>query len=341
MRLPPPGRAAAILLLAAVVAVGSATAAPAAPGRAAAAVGAAASTGPMLSVGNGRVNLTFPGPFPAYTVAAPGAPIAVTQTLAGIAEVTPDGYLVAYAGFEAADLRWNFTSTAAAGGTVVAATAAVPANATGGDWESGDDGAPTGGLGSVNVSIEWSVNASSAPNPSTVAYTIRVSDWPWQHAEDALGIEVLTNATGGGAGVWAPSGADALALTAGTGGASFRWGSSAVADYATGRAADGAVEDAYRSISPNGQTTLIRLDFTNVTGGYSHLRFDPWLTVLGPTSAPVPAAWIVGGGALGAVAAGGLLSAAFAAGAAVRRRRAGRVDRLAGPAPAACAGGGP
>jgi hypothetical protein len=118
---------------------------------------------------------------------------------------------------------------------------------------------------------------------------------PEQLDGDAVGVEVRSNTTSA-ADYWLPEGANRLSELSRSENAtvaSFVWGSTAKAVYPGGSSEDGGV-GSYQNLSANGSHYLVRLEFVSVTGGYSALSYDPWLS-LTPLSAAVgkAAAWIL------------------------------------------------
>ncbi len=278
-----------------------------------------------FSLTNGLVRVDFPTAAPSFTMASvANGSLALSQTLGGLAEVNTTGQIVAFALFGGGGVAWSGSTGGSSAATSVHLQAAVPARLASGEWESGDDTQEggTASLGSANVSLTFTLNSSSGPTPTTVGYVLNVTGWPWQNATDSLGVEVLTNTTGP-SGYWQSNGANSIAERSNaTGGtvATYAWGTSATATYANGRESNSSV-GAYHNVSTNGQSSLVRLDFGTVSGGYRSLDYDPWLTleVGNPLSRLVPA-WLLGPDALVTIGAGAALSVVLAA-VALRRRR--------------------
>ncbi len=275
----------------------------------------------QLTISNGLMSASFASPQPSVTLNATASPVVVSQTLRGLAEVTGSGQIVAYADFVSPGLVWNLTRTSSSGGNVVQCTATVPAYAASGDWESSDGSGQNLSLGTVNVSVVYTLNGSSVPSPWTLSYTLNVSGWPWGESNDSLGLDVRTNATGA-TGLWTPTGPNALSMLAdgaGTRYSTFAWGASAVAHYGGGQEDESPVS-AYHNVSSNGLDSLVRLAFTAVPGGYDALGFDPWLTLFSVLpGVPVPA-WVFGPASLTTIGVGTALTIGLAV-LAVRRRR--------------------
>ena len=282
------------------------------------------SVGPAdLGLSNGLVSVSFAHAQPVLTMNASASPVELSQTLQGLAEVNGSGGIVAWAYFEAPALNWTVVRTQLPNATTAEFSAAVPAFAASGEWESGE-GASEGennSLGTVNVSIVFVLNGSAGPSPRTLAYTLNVSGWPWQYPADSLGLEVRTNASGS-SGLWEGVGASGLRMRASDAHATyaaFTWGSSAVARYGSGSEQDSLVQS-YQNTSAGGLDSLVRLNFAMVPGGYESLEFDPWLSLYAVVlSGPLPA-WVFTPAALSVIGAGAALSLGLAVYAGVRRR---------------------
>lgn len=282
-----------------------------------------AAAGPAgIALSNGLVAVAFSGPVPILDMNSSSNPVVLTQTLRGLAEVNGSSEIVAYAYFEARGFRWNATSFASPSGTTAVFSAAVPVRSSTGEWDSGEgsgEGENTS-FGTVNVSIAFTLNDSSGPAPRTLSYTLNVSSWPWQHPNDSLGLEVLTNASGT-SGAWATSGPSELSMHASANNstlATYAWGASAVAGYRDGMEAESSV-DSYRNVSTSGLDSLLRLDFAMVQGGYESLEFDPWLSLpAAGLPSPIPA-WVFTPSSVTVLGIGTGLTVALAM--VVRRRR--------------------
>ncbi len=272
---------------------------------------------------NGHVAVDFPSAAPVFSVSsASNASLAVSQTLGGLAEVNPSGQIVSMASFLPSRLSWNLTHTYGPQGTTVLLRSDVPVLSANGEWESGDDSpSPSDGIGNVSVSIAFTLNDSSGPSPSTVAYSLNVSAWPWYNGNDSLGLEVRSNLSAT-IGYWQASGTRAVTgISRATSDAfvRFSWGASARTFYANGNEGESSV-GTYHNYSANGSSSLVRLDFTPVEGGYSALSYDPWVELLtpGPTEAGL-AAVVLTPLSLGALVTGAAVTGVLAW--VARRRR--------------------
>lgn len=271
---------------------------------------------------NGWVDLSFPTTGPSFTLTSvTNQSLTVLQSLTGLAEVTNTDKIVSFARFDAPNTTWSTTLGAEAGATSLVLAADVPVVASTGDWESGDGGnesrpavpvdAPL-----VSVAITFRLNDSQGLSPSTVSYSLNVTGWPWVNATtDAVGLQVRSNLTLG-VGYWQPAGNYSLmgvAVGTRTPLASFAWGASASAQYPVGSPQEGGV-GAYRNLSADNSSSLVRLEFISVQGGYSALAYDPWLEVFAPPAKLASAleAWVVTPTALAALGAGGALAVLFA-----------------------------
>jgi hypothetical protein len=184
----------------------------------------------------------------------------------------------------------------------------VPVTNYSGEWESGDDSPePNGTNGNVSVAIAFDLNGTGSTNPWTITYSLNVSGWPWLNTSDALGVEVRSNLStasgrwvlGGGHSLTAESASTHARL------ASFTWGVLARAVYSGGGEEDSNV-GSYHNFSTNGASSLVRLEFGAVSGGYSALSYDPWLGIV-PVHLSVGslAAWVLTPGSWAVLGAGG------------------------------------
>lgn len=277
----------------------------------------------VLTLSNGLVSVSFAGSQPVLTMNASANPVVLSQTLQGLAEVNGSGGIVAWADFEAPTLNWTAVRTGLPNATSAQFSAAVPAFAASGDWESGDGSSEgeNSSLGAVNVSIAFVLNGTAAAAPRTLAYTLNVSGWPWQGPNDSLGLEVRTNASGT-SGLWEGVGSSGLRMRAGGTNATyatFAWGTSAVARYGSGGEQDSLVQS-YRNTSASGLDSLVRLNFARVPGGYESLEFDPWLSLYAViVPGPLPA-WVFTPASLSVIGTGAALSVGLAVYAGARRR---------------------
>lgn len=287
-------------------------------------------TSGAYSLTNGKVAAVFPSPSPAFTLTAvTNSTVELTQTVSGLAEISPRGQIVASASFTSSAVRWRAEYANDSQGSSVNLSAAVPVQVSSGTWGCGCGmvGPANSSLGSVNVSVVFSLNVSSGPAPATVGFGLRLTSWPWQRAMDSLGIAVQTNATGS-SGTWTKNGTNSLAEKSSTVGgtlAEFSWGSSATARSSSGQGSRCAVASLY-NISSDGMDALVSLEFGS-SASYQSLWYDPWLNLGVPGSVipPIPsahalAAWAVSPEGIAAMGAGVVVSVVLA-GAAIRRRR--------------------
>lgn len=272
---------------------------------------------------NGAIRLGFPTLQPVFTVGAVSDPTdLVKQTITGIAEINGSNSIVSFASFETVDANWTLTAHTNPSVTSVTLNATVPVNSSGGAWESGDDSSGENeSVGFVNVTIGFGLNGSSSPDPWTIGYTLNVSEWPWLNSSDSLGVEVRSSLAPA-LGYWA-SGAgdtvDALNSSSHAPFARFAWGANARTEYSGGGSADSSV-GTYRNISSGGASSLVRLDFGSVTGGYTSLSYDPWVGILpAPLTAGNLASLILTPESLAVLALGG--SGAFLLASWARTRR--------------------
>lgn len=277
---------------------------------------------PEYSWNNGRVALTFPAAQPSFSVTSLSDPsLTAAQTLTGLAELNLTDTILSFASFSSPAVSWVVTSQMGTQGTNVVLTGAVPVVASGGEWESGDDSARGNiTIGVANVTITFSLNASSSSNPWGVSYSLNVSQWPWLHGADSVGVEVRSNAAAA-PDYWMSSGSNRLtelSRTTNQAVAAFAWGDTAKARYSGGNSQDASI-GAYQNLSSNGSTYLVRLEFGTVTGGYTSISYDPWLSIIPPGSAGRLAAWLVTPTSLAIVAGGSAATIALAIVARARR----------------------
>jgi hypothetical protein len=265
---------------------------------------------------NGAIALAFPTPGPSFTVSAlSNQTLMAAQSLTGLAEVNATDTIVSTASFSSRNVTWSFASNAVAQGTAVVLTAAVPVRPASGEWESGDDGPDSSStIGVANVTITFELNSSTQGNPWSLSYSLNVTGWPWLHTVDQVGVEARSNTTLPST-YWTPVGSNRLDERSRVSDqtiASFVWGASARAHYPNGSGEDSSV-GSYRNLSSGGSAYLVRLEFVSVTGGYSSLSYDPWLSLVPPGGSPSRlTAWVltpasiavVGGAAIGTVALG-------------------------------------
>ena len=254
-------------------------------------------TGGAYSWTNGLVRLTFPTVSPAYSLESVANPsVRVNQSLTGLAEVSPDGEIVAMASFTSNQTRWTLVNTTGSSGTNITLSASVPVVPSSGEWESGDGGNGTAPpVGNVSTRITFRCANASAANPQTVAYSLNLSTWPWLSQYDSLGIEVRSNLSTQ-FGFWqlaGSNGLDGISRASGAAAVSFTWGALALAGYQNNQTEDSQV-DAYHNLTGNDSSSLVRLNFTAVPGSYSRLSYDPWLEILSPgTVGPALAAIVL------------------------------------------------
>lgn len=314
-----PGRAAAVcLLVAGVLALSlpSASHAFASQSLSGTAFGGQVVSASAQTWNNGRIALTFAGPYPSFSVVSmTDSSVSVNQSLTGLAELNATDAIRSFASFGAPGVTWSLSSSSTPQRTAVVLMAAVPVKSSGGEWESGDDsGGGNGTIGTANVSITFGLNASSTSNPWSVSYSLNVSGWPWLHPADAVGVEVRSNATSPSA-YWASGGANQLTELSRAHQqplASFVWGATAKAQYSGGSIQDSYI-GSYRNLSAGGSGFLVRLEFGSVTGGYTHLSYDPWLAIV-PSGASLGklAAWVLSPTSLAVIVGGGAASVILA-----------------------------
>jgi hypothetical protein len=143
---------------------------------------------------NGVVRLTLTNPLPSFSITSDrDGRVASEHSFDRIAEVTPTGNVSAYAPLLTQNVSWRVASAPDGGGTTIWLNATARVSFTHGGWESGDEvSVLDGGPGSTNVSLTFTLNASSAPAPSCVTFDVAVNHWPWIDTRDVLGMEIGT-----------------------------------------------------------------------------------------------------------------------------------------------------
>ncbi len=281
-------------------------------------------SGAAYSGSNGVVQLTFPSNQPAYLLRSVADPsVEVQQALGGLAEVQSSGAILAFASFNLSDVAWHDLVRNSSTGTTIDWSGQVPVVAASGDWESGDgEGNNSTSLGNVTVQIAFSLNASTSPNPATVAYSLNVSGWPWLSNQDLLGLQVRSNLSPT-LGYWQLTQSNlltAFSRTNSTPLATFLWGGSAIITR-SGNQEDQSSVSAYHNLTRDNSSSLVRLSFGAVAGNYSELSYDPWLEVLTPTGLVSQlVAWVITPASLAAIAVGVAMVVPLAAVARRRRR---------------------
>ncbi|MCI4353677.1 MAG: hypothetical protein L3K14_09925 [Thermoplasmata archaeon] len=275
---------------------------------------------------NGLLKIDFLGPGPVFTVQSlADSRVSMGQTLSGLAEVNSTGIVVALASFASPSVAWSFQSRPTANGIAVAMASNLSVARAHGDWEEGDDANEngTGNVGMTHATIQFYINSSSSISARTVAYTLSVTGWPWSHRADYIGLQVNSSASQNGA-LWKPTSLTSIAEVSGsTTIATFQWGTGARVSYSDGTSGLSVIE-ADQNQSRWTSQSFVRLDFGSVTGGYSSLEYDPWIT-LNP-SAFKALAWVFTPATLETSAGALAVVAILAAVATVRKRRPARLD---------------
>ena len=233
---------------------------------------------PDPSWDNGVVRLAFTNPFPSFTVTSDSdGRIASAHALAAVAEVTPAGNVSAIAPFDGANLSWKFAQAVGPSTTEVWVNATVPVTGGTGEWESeGGLGENEDGYGGAHVSIVFYLNASTAPSPDAVRFTVNVTHWPWLSSRDSLGLEVISTAVASTAFV-PPTTANQLVeqrVGSSTPVATLSWDAEAVVRY-PGGVGNTSTVDSFSAVASGGHNSTLRLQFGQVSGGYQELSYDP------------------------------------------------------------------
>jgi hypothetical protein len=279
-------------------------------------------SGSQLSFSNGQLAVQFQGARPAFTVQAlSDSRIAMSQTLAGLAEVNSSGGFVALASFAQPGVIWTVTPSSEPSGTRITLAANLAVLGASGNWGAGDDGVEDANqsLGVVHVVVAVYVNSSSSASAWTVAYTLNVSGWPWTGSSDSLGIQVNSSSALAGASWSSGSSSSVVVRAPGSNPplATYLWGSHARVQYSNGTQSPSPVF-ASQNASRWTNESFVRLEFGSVQGGYNSLEYDPWIT-LNPGAFKVPA-WAFSTASLEVLGIAAALVLVFAIGAGSRRR---------------------
>ena len=263
---------------------------------------------------NGNVELTLAGESPRFYVSSPTTNRTnVSVSLLGVAEVAPNGTVLAVGSLSNENIRWNLTwNHGSAGGLQVNLSGSVPVGPARGAWNASElPEADGGSLGLAAVRLVFHLAAGNATvSPWTVTFDLGVAGWPWIGASDHLGV-VLSLQTFGSSSLH-PGAEDVEERANATGSliATVAWGPTASVTYANGTNATSTVSSG-TSVSPDDQETHLRLLFGGVAGGYPRLFYDPNVTlrpaaayVPGPTPGAGPSALLGTDGGLVGVAAG-------------------------------------
>ncbi len=241
---------------------------------------------------NGKVVLTLAGESPTFYVASLASNRTnVSVSVLGVAEVSPNGTVVAVGSFAAASIPWNLTWTNTSGGGLqVNLTGTVPVGAAVGPWNASElpeqDG---GGLGAVAIRLVFHLtNGTASYSPWTVKFDVGMTGWPWVSApSDHLGVVLSLHTVGSSSLQQGSDDVEEHLNATGSLVATLTWNSTASVTYPNGTNAT-AVVSSSTSISSDDQETHIGLLFGSVAGGYLSLYYDPSVTLN-------PAATFVGG----------------------------------------------
>ncbi|MHB8352136.1 MAG: hypothetical protein ACYDFT_05555, partial [Thermoplasmata archaeon] len=240
---------------------------------------------------NGAVSLTLAGESPTFYVASLVANRTnVSVSVLGVAEVAPNGGVVAVSSFSSETTGWSLSSSnTSVGGLQVNLTGVVPVGSARGPWNSSELPEQDGGsLGSATVRLVFHLtNGTLSGSPWTVQFDLAVDGWPWVNATDRLGVVLSLQAVGP---ISLREGSDSVEERANATGslvATLNWGSNASVTYADGTHATSTVTSG-TSVSSDSRETHVRLLFGGVVGGYPSLYYDPSVSLN-------PAATFVGG----------------------------------------------
>ncbi len=231
---------------------------------------------------NGKIDLTLAGESPTfYVTSLEKNSTNVSVSVLGIAEVTPNGTVVAVASLSNEQIGWNASWVNGSGGTLqVNLTGTAPVGSANGPWNASElpeqDG---GGAGAVAVRLVFHLTRGNATlSPWTVTFDVGAVGWPWVAASDRLGVVLSLHSIGSSS---LQSGSDDVEEHANATGsliATLSWGPSASVTYANGTNATAHVSSGL-SVSSDDQDTHVRLLFEGVAGGYPSLFYDPSVTM--------------------------------------------------------------
>jgi hypothetical protein len=275
---------------------------------------------------NGAVTVAFPLFQPnLHVFAVDDARIATTIRLSGIAEITPQGNFTAFASFAPASAPWAVTNRTIGNVLELVFTTVAPVAPAQGVWESGDDGGDfTGPVGNATVEVDVYLNATVSAPADSARVAVNVSTWPWNNTSDALGLDMAMVAGSSATRIADRVGTEPYLLRELANGtnvsvATLSWAPSAQVQYGNGSSNPTDVAT-YTATAPAGVNSTVRLLFTNVTGGYDAISYDPWvaLNLHAFPAAPLPP-WALSYLDWGAVGAGAAALAVLGVLAARRR----------------------
>ncbi len=288
--------AVAVLLTAGLALPARAPSAAAPAGGPSSGAAVAAGTSPWVW-DNGLISLIFPNPVPSFTIQSDrNASLSTRHVLTGVAEITPTDNATSFAPFDQSGANWRFASAEGASSTTVWLNATLKVVGAVGSWESPDDVAELeDSSGTAQVSLAFYLNASTAPDPAAVRFTVNVTHWPWINTSDSIGfgfVDVAVPGTSIRPGASPNSLVEVRSQDQATL-STLSWASQATVYYRTGGNGNSSV-GTYRAIAANGTNSTIHLEFGAVAGGYTDLSFDPWirLNLSALAAAPPIPAWL-------------------------------------------------
>jgi hypothetical protein len=281
---------------------------------------------------NGQVVLGFAGDAPTFWVSsALDGKVNLTVSADGIAEVQPNGSIVAYAAFRDAGASWGLNWTNTTRGVNVTLSGTAPVSAGSGTWNTSE--LPESGDGALGTAHVWLVfHLTHATNASVwqMKFDVGASSWPWQSTSDRLGIALSVEAADQTTLSTGPSGGEVEESQSGGGTpvANLTWGPVADATYPSGLTLPATVVG-HVLASDDQLSSTVDLLFQGVPGGYTSLVYDPTVVLAAhsfPSLAVPP--WTITAGVEEAVVAASIVVVLLAL-VATRSRSAPPRDALA------------
>ncbi len=270
-----------------------------------------------LTWSNGVINLTFGGEEPSFYVSSTqDGRVNVSVQANALAEVAPNGNVVALAALTEATSAWTHNWSATSNGVEVNLSGSVPVGPVSVPWNSSElPDSSEGTMGSVAVVLTFHLFQSSSGSPWSVKFDVSAHGWPWASVNDSLGLGLRVQAADATE-IESSSGADGITEGSNATGspvANLTWAPTATVTTASGSTATATVVPSVL-VSDDHQNSEVHLLFSGVQGGYSALFYDPTISLhSGAFSRSSPMAWLFTPEVLGAIVGGTILVALLAA----------------------------
>lgn len=260
---------------------------------------------------NGNIALMFAGETPTFFVSS----LSVNRTnvsvsVTGLAEVSPNGSIVAVGSFSQEGVGWNLSWTNVSNGVQVNLTGSVPVGPASGTWNQSEFPEQEGG-GLGNAAVRLIFHLTSTANTSAawkVKFDLGLAGWPWVSGTDHIGLVLSLHTVGSTSLEPGSDDVEEHANATGSLVATLTWAPTAMVTYANGTDANATVTSG-TSLSTDEAETHVRLLFGGVAGGYHSLYYDPSVS-LNPGAVFTPAlggslpVWLGSTGAAIGIAAG-------------------------------------